>query len=1056
MNIHSVYLTLFLIVFSFGTSKSQADFPADLENPNMFDQNKALPHATLLPFNSVKEALGNQWKGSSNYRSLNGTWKFNWVKNPADRPVDFYKPDFSVNDWDDIPVPSNWEMQGYGIPIYVNTAYEWTRKPKPPTVPHDYNPVGSYRRTFSVPEDWVDRQVFIHFGAVKSAMYIWVNGNKVGFSEGSKTPAEWDITSYLHPGSDNVVAIQVYRWSDGSYLECQDFWRISGIERDVYLFSTPKVHMRDFFAKPDLDVNYKNGILEVDVEVANYFPGLKSDPYGVEMLLFEDGAKNPMFVDKQIASIDGKKATSISFRKEVSAPAKWTAETPNLYTLVLQVTNKDDETIEAISSKIGFRKVEIRKGQLLVNGTPIYMKGVDRHEHDEYTGHVISRELMLKDIRLFKENNINTVRTSHYPNDPYWYELCDRYGIYVIDEANIESHGMGYGKRSLAKDPLWEAAHVDRIRRMVERDKNHSSIVLWSMGNEAGDGVNFSAGYKWIHAHDASRPVHYERAGTGANTDIYCPMYPSIPRLEKYAQSNPDKPLIMCEYAHSMGNSTGNFQDYWDMIEKYDVLQGGSIWDWVDQGFVKKTSKGELRWVYGGDYGPEDVPSDGNFCLNGLVNPDRTPHPALVEVKKVHQNIGFDAVNLPMGKIKVLNKHSFITTEGITFRWMIYADGKLIDEGDVSGINLAPAEQTTITVPVQKQNIESGKAYFINMEAVLDKASDLLPAGFVIANEQFELPSQIQNTTLTTGLEQLETSKSGETITISGKKFNIVFDKKTGTMQNYVYDGNDLIRTGMVPNFWRASIDNDFGFGMLIKLKVWSQAANHMELKKIMTKRTGKERVTVTVKYELPDVQTDYTVEYTVLGNADVLVRSTFSPQGTNLPVIPRMGMRMTLPENMSTVRWFGRGPYENYQDRNTASFVGLYEKKVNDLYYPYISPQENGNRTDTRWIAFTDESGKGLLVTGMPTLSWSALPFTQEDLTQKRRGTLHSWELVPENFISVNLDLKQMGVGGDNSWGAWPYKKYQIEPKVYSYQYRLSPLAGNDDLMKKSREFYK
>ncbi len=1055
MNHRTILFTLIFIIVASGICKSQAAFPPELENPKMFDQNKTRPHVTLLPFNSVKEALKNDREGNPNYRSLNGIWKFQWVRNPADRPVDFYRPDFDVTFWDDIPVPSNWEMEGYGVPIYVNTRYAWTAKPDPPHVPHDYNPVGSFRRKFSVPGSWSGREVFIHFGAVKSAMFIWINGKKVGFSEGSKTPAEWDITAYVHPGDDNVLAVQVYRWSDGSYLECQDFWRISGIERDVYLFATPKIHIRDYFAKPDLDAQYKNGILEVDVALANYFPDLKAGDFGMEMLLFEDGSNKPFVMEKQDVSAEGKKDMAVQFRKDIPDPEKWTAETPHLYTLVLQLTDKGGNTVEAVSHKIGFRKVEIRNAQLLVNGRPIYMKGVDRHEHDQYTGHVISRASMLEDIRLFKENNINTVRTSHYPNDPYWYQLCDRYGIYVIDEANIESHGMGYGKRSLAKDPEWEAAHIDRIRRMIERDKNHPSVVLWSMGNEAGDGVNFTAAYKWIHARDASRPVHYERAQFGPNTDVYCPMYSHPKQIEKYALGHPEKPMIMCEYAHSMGNSTGNFQDYWDVIEKYDVLQGGSIWDWVDQGLVKKTPEGELRWAYGGDFGPKDVPSDANFCLNGLVNPDRTPHPALKEVKKVYQNIAFTAEDVASGKIGVTNKFIFRKTGGISVEWTIYEDGKPVDQGKVPGINLAPGVRTVIDLPVKKQYSGSGGSCFINVRAVLDRAEPLLPQGFVIATEQFELPLQHTDQTASAISGTVKISKGGDEITISGEGFEVAFDKNTGVLKKYEYEGMDLIRTGMVPNFWRAPLDNDFGFGMPMKLGVWSRAAEHRQLKDINVKRDGKGKAVVTVAYGLPDINGGYVVTYTVFGNADIIVKSAFTPGKKNLPVIPRMGMRLTLPGKLDQVKWFGRGPQENYRDRKTAAFVGLYEKTVDQLYYPYISPQENGNRTDTRWIAFTDKQGRGLLVTGMPMLSWSALFFTQEDLTQQKRGTLHSWQLKPEDFISVDLDYVQMGVGGDNSWGAWPHVEYRIPPRAYTYRYRLSPLTGGEDLMKKSRQVY-
>lgn len=1055
MNMRSYSLTVLFTLMITGICWSQAKFPAELENPKMFDQNKTQPHATLLPFNSVKEALKNEWQNSSNYRSLNGTWKFKWVRDPAQRPTDFYKMDYNTSSWDDIPVPSNWELQGYGVPIYVNTRYAWTTKPKPPAVPHDYNPVGSYRRTFTVPDEWSDREVFIHFGAVKSAMFIWVNGQRVGFSEGSKTPAEWDITSFIHSGKDNVLAVQVFRWSDGSYLECQDFWRISGIERDVYLFATPKVHIRDFFARPELDAQYKDGKLEVDVEVSNYSPESKAGMADLELLLFEDGSKKPLFVESKSVQIDGKKTLPLSFKNDVSHPAKWTAETPDLYTLVLQLVDKNGNTLEAVSTRIGFRKVEILNTQLLVNGKPIYMKGVDRHEHDQYTGHVISRESMLRDIRLFKENNINTVRTSHYPNDPYWYQLCDQYGIYVIDEANIESHGMGYGKKSLAKDPEWEDAHIDRIRRMIERDKNHPSIVLWSMGNEAGDGVNFTACYKWIHRRDPSRPVHYERALKGPNTDVYCPMYPHPKQIEKYALNDPEKPLIMCEYAHSMGNSTGNFQDYWDVIEKYPVLQGGSIWDWVDQGLVKKTPEGERRWAYGGDFGPKDVPSDGNFCLNGLVNPDRTAHPALKEVKKVYQNIGFTEDDLETGKIKVTNKFIFRTTEGITFRWSLFEDGKQIKEGKLSGLALKPGEDATIEVPVEKAYFESLRSYFINLEAVLDRPEPLLPEGFVIAVEQFELPSRTTVAAMPAKKGTLKIVKSRDFFTVEGNKFVVAFDKSTGSMKKYEYEGMDLIRTGLVPNFWRAPLDNDFGFGMPLKLGIWSRAAQHRKLKNITARNDKNGNVKVKIVYELPDINGSYVITCSVFANADVVVKNEFIPGERDLPVIPRMGMRMTLPKNLDHVKWFGRGPQENYWDRKTAAFVGLYEKTVEDLYFPYISPQENGNRTDTRWIAFMDEQGKGLLVTGMPLLSWSALFYTQEDLTQQKRGTKHSWQLTPRDFISVNLDYRQMGVGGDNSWGAWPHVEYRIEAKTYRYQYKLSPLTGGEDLMEKSRRIY-
>ena len=541
------------------TAIAQLKFPSELENPKMFNQNKEKPHATFHPFNNMDEVIINKKDNSPNFLSLNGSWKFSWVRDPSKRPVDFFGVNFDDSAWDNIPVPSNWEMQGYGVPIYVNVTYPFTTDPKPPAIPHDYNPVGSYRRSFTIPTGWNEKQIFLHFGVLKSAAFVWVNGKKIGYSQGSKTPAEWDVTSYLTPGKENIVAVQIFRWSDGSYLEDQDFWRLSGMERDVFLYATPKVYIRDYFVLADLDENYKNGKFSIDVDINNKATKFKAKDYVLELSLFDKDNKTLLISESLPVNINKLEKVSLHFEKTIDNPEKWTAETPNLYKLVLQLKDKNKNVTEAVGCKIGFRKSEIKNGQLLINGEPILIKGVDRHEHDQYTGHVISYESMLEDIKLFKENNINTVRTSHYPNDPLWYELCDEYGIYVIDEANIESHGMGYGKKSLAKDPEWMDAHLDRIERMVERDKNHASIILWSMGNEAGDGVNFTACRKWIHERDNSRPVHYERAGIGDNTDIYVPMYASIGHMIKYAEDKKHtKPLIQCEYAHSMGNSTGN------------------------------------------------------------------------------------------------------------------------------------------------------------------------------------------------------------------------------------------------------------------------------------------------------------------------------------------------------------------------------------------------------------------------------------------------------------------------------------------------------------------
>ena len=644
----------------------------DWQNLSMFDQNKEKPHATLMPFKDEQAALTKKRTASVYYKSLSGTWKFNWVRKPAERPADFYREDFDVSKWDDIPVPSNWEVQGYGIPIYVNHQYEFADYkapvspemefvekiyPKEPgKVPTDYNPVGSYRRSFTVPDSWKGRRIFLQFGAVKSAMYVWVNGQKVGYSQGSKTPAEWDITEYLKEGS-NTLAVEVYRWSDGSYLECQDFWRISGIERDVFLYSTPNVRIRDFFVKTNLDAQYKNSQLSVEVDLQNHFEKLRSGQYELTMKLLDD-EERPVVTESKVAKINRKAELRMVFDHLIENPRKWTAETPNLYTLLFILKDSEGNTAEVITSKIGFRKVEIKDAVFYVNGVAVLIKGVNRHEHDQYTGHVISEEAMIKEISLMKQFNINAVRTSHYPHDERFYELCDKYGLYVTDEANIESHGMYYGKYSLAKNPAWTAAHVDRNMRMVERDKNHPCVIVWSMGNEAGDGEVFTEVYSQIKQRDPSRPIHYERAIMGDNTDIYCPQYPGVKYLEKWASEKQTKPMIISEYSHAMGNSNGNLVDLWEVIYKEEntQLQGGYIWDWIDQALVKKDDAGNEFWAYGGDYG-EGMPSDDNFLCNGIISADYTPHPAMWEVKYAYQHIWFEAVDLAQGEIKVKNLH---------------------------------------------------------------------------------------------------------------------------------------------------------------------------------------------------------------------------------------------------------------------------------------------------------------------------------------------------------------------------------------------------------------
>ncbi len=1044
-------------------SQAQPGFPAELENPEMIAINKEAAHAGYIPFNTINLARTGKAENSPWYKSLNGTWKFKWVRKPADRPLNFFRVDYNVSGWDDIPVPSNWEIQGYGIPIYVNQPYEFADErnintelqngPEPPRVPHDYNPVGSYRRDFTVPEEWTGKQVFLHLGAVKSAMYLWINDIFVGYSQGAKTPAEFDISPYINPEGRNTLALQVYRWSDGSYLECQDFWRISGIERDVFLYATPRVHIRDFFVHAGLDENYKDGIFSLEVDIANKANKLKAKGYSLEILLYDDKGKEALYKELREIEINKLENTKLEFRTELKNINKWTAETPNLYELVLVLKNKDNIIVETLANRIGFRTVEIKNSQLLLNGKAILLKGVNRHEHDQYTGHVISYESMLQDIRLFKENNINTVRTSHYPNDPLWYELCDKYGIYVIDEANIESHGMGYGERSLAKDPLWEEAHVDRVRSMLERDKNHPSVIIWSMGNEAGDGMNFTSAYSFIHERDSTRPVHYERALGGANTDIYCPMYPGIDYLEKYAATDQDKPLIMCEYAHAMGNSTGNLQDYWDVIEKYDVLQGGSIWDWVDQGLVKTSEDGDEFWAFGGDYGPEGTPSDNNFCINGLVNPDRSPHPALAEVKKVYQYIKFYPEKLKKGEIRIQNNYDFISTEGMAFYYELKAKGKTIGSGQIPGIILQPGESVLANIPFPA-SLPAKAEVFLKLSAVKTTDKGLPAKNRVLAAEQFSLPQdavrQILDKSKLPGLQWRE----DENLTIiTGDNFEVSLDENTGLISQYIYLGNILINEGAEPNFRRAATDNDFGFHMNKKMAVWKEASVSGKVKSMYMKEFSTSYVVIMVKYDLPGKST-YTTEYTILGNGDINVKNRFVPGSTGMPAMPRFGHIFRLPAYMNKVKWYGRGPHENYSDRKSAAFIGLYEMPLADLYFPYISPQENANRCDTRWLSVTNSNGVGLMFSGM--FSWSALPYTINDLSQESRGSMHAYELKKRNFISLNIDMMQMGLGGDNSWGAMPYEQYMIPAKEYNFEYTIKAITVKDDLFKKDNISYK
>jgi len=1017
----------------------------DWENPEMIAQNKEPAHNTSMPYLDKEAAIRCDRFQSDFFQSLNGNWKFYWVEKPADRPLDFYKPEYDVSQWEEIQVPGNWQLAGYGIPYYLNHPYVFEKNP--PYIQHDYNPVGSYRTEFEIPGNWKDHPVFVHFDGVESAFYLWVNGKKVGYSQGSRTPAEFDITKFLREGK-NILAAEVYRWSDGSYLECQDFWRLSGIFRNVYLFSTPTIHIRDFEVLCDLDSNYQDAALYVTARVKNFGDEGSLDQTVDITLMDEDGLplESEILMSGKCVYIAPGSESIFKMKADVRNPAKWSAEEPNLYTVLLTLKDNDRNIIEYQSCRFGFREVEIKNGQLLVNGVPVLLKGVNRHEHDPDSGHYVTKESMLDDIRLMKQNNINTVRTCHYPDDPEWYDLCDVYGIYLIDEANIESHGMGYKPdETLANKLEWKKAHVDRIQRMVERDKNHPSVIIWSMGNEAGDGTNFEAASDWIHQRDPSRPVHYERAGLKSHTDIYCPMYARIPHLVRYAEQKPDRPLILCEYAHAMGNSVGNLIDYWDVIEKYDHLQGGCIWDWVDQGFRKKTDDGREYWAYGGDFGEEK--SDRNFCMNGLVLPDRSVTPKLLEVKKVYQYIKMEPVALKRGVIKITNKYDFIDLVRFAIHWEVLEDGKKILSGSIDKPNIAPKEAKILDFGLDKMTPSPGAEYLLNVYVQTSRSSELLPKGYEVAKEQFVLPHR--EVVVKTELPKKQPLKLTETeneMHIRGKDFAVKFDKSTGLLFSYLYRGTELLAEGPSPNFWRAPTDNDFGNRMPERCAVWKNASLSRQFDRFEIVEQDERQVQIEVEYLLQAVDSKHTVTYTILNTSDVIVKNHFSPGKEELPELLRFGMLMRMPKDFANVQWYGRGPHENYWDRKTSAFIGLYTNTVRDHYVEYASPQENGYKTDVRWVALTKKNGTGLLVVGQPILCFSALPYSFEDLTQESRGTRHPPDLEERDFIEFHVDYRQTGVGGDNSWGARPLEKYTLFAKEYSYSFRLRPFLMNKE----------
>lgn len=1031
-----VSAVLVLLAAPPGRTTGPATALEEWEDVRVASRNTEAPHAWFLPFDSEEGARRANFRNSPWVQSLSGTWKFKWVARPADRPAGFHEDRFNVSSWADFPVPANWEVNGYGNPVLLDEAIAFPPyPPRPPFVPRDDNPVGSYRRTFSVPPSWEGRDVILHFGGVDSAFYAWVNGRMVGYSQDSKTPAEFNITRHLR-GGNNTLAVQVYRYSVGSYLESQDMWRLAGIERDVFLYAVPRIHVRDFFVDAGLDAHYADGILRARASVRN-LSGRRASGLRLRLTLVDAAGRHVAASRSEPVALETAAETEVAFDLAVPAPLRWTAETPNLYSLTLALEAAGGRVIEVVGSCVGFRTVEIKGGQLLVNGVPIYIKGVNRHEHDARSGHVVTESQMRGDIRLMKQLNINAVRTSHYPDEPLWYELCDEYGLYVIDEANIESHGVSFeANATLANRPEWQALHLDRTIRMVERDKNHASIIVWSLGNEAGDGVNFEATYAWIKRRDPSRPVQYEPAGLRAHTDVYAPMYARIPALKRYANQPQARPLILCEYAHSMGNSVGNLQDYWDVILSHRGLQGGFIWDWADLALERTTPAGERYYIDGGDQGGAD----------GLMLPDRTPHPHAFEVKKVYQYVKVEPVDWAEGRFRVTNRHDFLSLRGYDLQWKLEADGRVVSRDLLPRLDLAARTSGEILITLSPSG--GGAEYFLTFSARTAAATPLVERGFEVAWDQFAVPSRstVSSRPARPSGGTLQLTDAPVEAEVRGPDFSVAFDKRTGTMRSLVYRGVELLVSGPVPDFWRAPTDNDLGNKMPDRLGVWRRAGPERTIASVTASAVSPSRVVVTVESVLPAGASPYTTRYTVDASGEVTVANTFLPGEPGLPDLPRFGMKMTLPAAFDTMTWFGRGPHESYWDRQTSAAVGLYSGRVADQYHPYIRPQEFGNKTDVRWVALTNSDGVGLLAVGMPLVYATATQIPVEVYDGGRDAAQrHTTDMHPRDLVILNLDWKQMGVGGDTSWGAQTHPEYTLPARPCSYSFRLRPFSMKD-----------
>ncbi len=1086
-------------------SDSQLNQTPDWENQQVIQRNRQPAHATLMPYPDEVMARNCNPEASPYRFSLNGPWKFHWSPRPAERPSEFFKPDYSVASWETIPVPSNWQMHGYGIPIYTSSQYPF--KVDPPRVTGipdkdwttylNRNPVGSYRRTFTLPETWAERRVFLHFAGVKSAFYIWLNGTQVGYSQGSMTPAEFEITPYLHNG-ENVIAVEVYRFSDGSYLEDQDMWRFSGIYRDVFLYTTADIRIADFAVRTELDTDYHNAQLLIkpkleqtgNQNIAGWT--VQAQLYGPDGTpvwdkpLIRDAHEmlNPDFSAEVLNTRTPQRgpAEFAWLSGAVENPKKWTAETPWLYTIVLTLNNTEQQPIEAVSCHVGFRWVQIDNGQLLINGRPVRLYGVNRHEHDPDHGRAIPLDRMIQDVTLMKQFNINAVRTSHYPNDPRWYDLCDQYGIYVMDEANIESHGIrGY----LASEPTWAMAFMDRGIRMVERDKNYPSIIMWSLGNESGYGPNFAAMSAWIRDVDPTRPIHYEGAQADAQdtndphdpdtVDVISRMYPRAkalyeserdkrwPKILQIAQDpRDDRPVLMCEYAHAMGNAVGNLQEYWDEIYSNRRMIGGFIWDWVDQGLRKRTADGQKYIAYGGDFG--DKPNLKDFCLNGLIFADRTLPPKIREAKKVFQPVRIEPVEKSLGHVRLTNLYSFTNLNTLEPKWTLMSDGIELQSGVLECINLAPGDQKEITLPLKSiDTLNSEGDIWLRLSFHLTQKTLWAPVGHEVASEQIQLAAGRPTVKIDTKcLPDVTIIEQNRTVRIQGTDFTAVFSQSEGTLISLVYDGKEIFAqdtsgpAGPILQAYRAVTSNDKAFGKG-RARDWKQAGLDQltrTVKSFQINRPASNQVQIDILSTSTtpnDAGFNLQTTWTVRGDGSLDMANRFEPFGT-LPPLPRLGVVMHIADQYNVLRWYGRGPHENYADRKQAADMGIWSGTIDEQYVPYPRPQETGTKVDIRWLSLTNTAGTGLLVVAEQPIAASALHYTTGDLDQAE----HTYELKRRDDVVLSLDARHSGLGnGSCGPGVLPCYEVTPEPVELHLSFRPCPAGTNKEISQLARRNY-